>query len=113
MDLRLDTAQLGTAMVVGVGGEIDVYSAPVLRDKLSELVASGQHDLVVDLNEVSFMDSTGLGVLVGTLKKIRTHEGSMDIVCARPRLLKIFQITGLAKVFSIYDTREAALLGRS
>ena len=109
MDLTLATRAVGGATVVAVGGEIDVYTAPRLRDRITELVAAGSYDLVIDLTAVEFLDSTGLGVLVGGLKKVRTHDGSLRLVCTHERLLKIFRITGLAKVFEIHDTAEAAV----
>ena len=90
------------------GGEIDVYTAPKLRDQITELVADGTYHLVVDMEEVEFLDSTGLGVLVGGLKKVRAHDGSLQLVCTQERLLKIFRITGLAKVFAIHDVAESA-----
>lgn len=109
MDLSLSTREVGDVTVVSVGGEIDVYTAPKLRDRLSELVNDGRYHLVIDMEQVEFLDSTGLGVLVGGLKKVRAHQGSMEIVCHQPRLLKIFRITGLAKVFRIHDSEDAAL----
>ena len=68
--------------------------------------------IIVDMQNVEFLDSTGLGVLVGGLKKVRAHEGSLDLVCNQDRLLKIFRITGLAKVFVIHESAEAALASR-
>ena len=112
MDLTLSTREVDGTTVVSVGGEIDVYTAPKLRDKITELVAAGSHDLVVDLEAVEFLDSTGLGVLVGGLKKVRAHDGSLQLVCTQDRLLKIFRITGLAKVFVIHESAEAALASR-
>ena len=109
MDLSLDTRQVGDRTVVTVGGEIDVYTAPKLRDKITELVNAGSHALVIDMEKVEFLDSTGLGVLVGGLKKVRAHDGSMELICSQDRLLKIFRITGLAKVFTIHDSAAAAL----
>ena len=73
------------------------------------VVAAGVYDLVIDMEAVEFLDSTGLGVLVGGLKKVRAHDGSLQLVCTQDRLLKIFRITGLAKVFVIHDSAEAAL----
>ncbi len=58
------------------------------------------------MEEVEFLDSTGLGVLVGGLKKVRAHDGSLHLVCTQERLLKIFRITGLAKVFAIHDSAD-------
>lgn len=90
--------------VIAVGGEIDVYSAPKLREKLINLVESGDYHLIVDMEAVEFLDSTGLGVLVGGLKRVRAHDGWIDLVCTQGRILRIFRITGLSKVFNIYDT---------
>jgi anti-sigma B factor antagonist len=109
VDLTLTTHEVGATTVVAVGGEIDVYTAPKLRDKITELVGAGSYQLVVDLEAVEFLDSTGLGVLVGGLKKVRAHDGALRLVCTQDRLLKIFRITGLAKVFDIHDSAEAAL----
>ena len=109
MDLTLTTRDAGGKTIVAVGGEIDVYTAPKLRDKITEIVAGGVYDIVIDMEEVEFLDSTGLGVLVGGLKKVRAHDGSLQLVCNQDRLLKIFRITGLAKVFVIHETADAAL----
>ena len=109
MDLTLATHEVDGTTIVSVGGEIDVYTAPKLRDKITELVAAGAHDLIVDLEAVEFLDSTGLGVLVGGLKKVRAHDGRLQLVCTQDRLLKIFRITGLAMVFAIHDSAEAAI----
>lgn len=109
MDLSLQTREVENRTIVAVGGEIDVYTAPKLRDKITELVGDGKHHLVIDMEGVDFLDSTGLGVLVGGLKKVRAHDGSMELICSQDRLLKIFRITGLAKVFTIHESESAAL----
>ncbi|MDQ3104624.1 MAG: STAS domain-containing protein [Actinomycetota bacterium] len=104
MDLSLSTRDEGDWTVVAVGGEIDVYTAPKLRETLVDLVNVGRFRLVVDLEAVDFLDSTGLGVLVGGLKRLRAHDGTLRVVCTQERLLKIFRITGLTKVFAIHDS---------
>ena len=109
MDLTLTTREAHGKTIVAVGGEIDVYTAPRLRDKITELVSEGHYALVVDMEGVDFLDSTGLGVLVGGLKKVRSHDGSMRLICTQERLLKIFRITGLAKVFAIHGSQSEAL----
>ena len=108
MDLSLETRQENDHIIIEVSGEIDVYTAPKLRECITSLVDEGHRDLVVDLEKVEFMDSTGLGVLVGGLKRVRTHEGSLELVCTQERLLKIFRITGLAKVFAIHGSQAEA-----
>jgi anti-sigma B factor antagonist len=108
MDLGFEVDQRGNYTVLAVRGEVDVYTAPRLRERLIELVSQGSHQVVVDLEGVDFLDSTGLGVLVGGLKRLRSHDGDMILVCTQPRILKVFEITGLTKVFSIHDTVESA-----
>jgi anti-sigma B factor antagonist len=113
VDLSLSTRAERGRTVVEVTGEIDVYTAPKLREQLAELVDSGRHDIVVDMQGVEFLDSTGLGVLVGGLKRVKQHDGSMNLVCTQERILKIFRITGLTKVFPIHDSVAAALASDS
>jgi|SRR5271166_672562 len=88
--------------VVAVAGEIDVATAPGLRERLQALVAAGNATIVVNLLEVSFLDSTALGVLVGVLKRCREAGGDLRLVVSEPRILKVFEITGLTDVFAIY-----------
>jgi anti-sigma B factor antagonist len=109
MDLDLQVRRQGDHAVLEVAGEIDVYTAPKLREKLIELVNEGSYRLVVDLERVDFLDSTGLGVLVGGLKRVRNHEGSLKLVCTQDKILKIFRITGLTKVFPIHDSVDDAV----
>ncbi len=109
MDLSLSTRTQDDRTIVEVGGEIDVYTAPRLREQLVDLVAEGKYHLIVDMEKVDFLDSTGLGVLVGGLKRVRAHDGSLRLVCTQERILKIFRITGLTKVFPIHDSVDEAL----
>jgi anti-sigma B factor antagonist len=109
MDLGLEVDDSRAPFtVLSVKGEVDVYTAPRLREKLVELATAGKHQIIVDLEEVDFLDSTGLGVLVGGLKRLRSHDGDLGLVCTQSRILKVFEITGLTKVFSIQDSVEAA-----
>ncbi|HZU73318.1 MAG TPA: STAS domain-containing protein [Acidimicrobiales bacterium] len=111
MDLGLDVTERNGFAVLAVRGEVDVYTAPRLRERLVELVSQGHQKVVVDLEGVDFLDSTGLGVLVGGLKRLRSHDGDLTLVCTQRRILKVFEITGLTKVFSIHDSVEAATGG--
>ncbi|MFO7252118.1 MAG: STAS domain-containing protein [Actinomycetes bacterium] len=108
MDLKLDHRTEGQLTIVEVEGEIDVYTAPRLRELLIDLVNKGNFHLLVNMEKVDFLDSTGLGVLVGGLKRVRAHDGSLELVCTQERILKIFRITGLTKVFGIYSSVEEA-----
>jgi anti-sigma B factor antagonist len=112
MDLDITTSQGNARTVVHVSGEIDVYTVSALRDRLDSVIERGEHHLVIDLSAVTFMDSTGLGVLVGRLKLVRAAGGSMRLVTGHERVLKVFAITGLDKVFEIYPTVDDAVAAR-
>jgi anti-sigma B factor antagonist len=112
VDLKLDHHNKDGIEIVDVEGEIDVYTAPRLRELLIDLVNNGHYQIIVNMEKVEFLDSTGLGVLVGGLKRVRAHDGSLDLVCTQERILKIFRITGLTKVFGIHDSVDEAIATR-
>ena len=112
MDLKLGHHARDGIEVIDVQGEIDMYTAPRLRELLIDLVSKGSYHLVVNLDKVGFLDSTGLGVLVGGLKRVRAHDGSLELVCTQQPILKIFRITGLTEVFDVYETVDQAIAAR-
>jgi anti-sigma B factor antagonist len=112
VNLDLETSTQGNSSVVTLRGEIDVYTAPRLRQALIDLVEGGATDIVVDMAKVDFLDSTGLGVLVGGLKRVKSKEGELRLVVTQDRIMKIFDITGLSKVFPIFGSVEEAVQGQ-
>ena len=112
VDLKLGHYDKDGIEIVDVEGEIDISTAPRLRELLIDLVSKTNYQLVVNLDKVGFLDSTGLGVLVGGLRRVRVHDGSLDLVCARERILRIFRVTGLTEVFDIYETVDQAIAAR-
>ena len=109
MDLDVESTLRDGATVLFLRGEIDVYTAPRLRQSIVDLVEAGTPHIVVDMSRVDFLDSTGLGVLVEGLKRIRSREGTLSIIATQEKILKIFDITGLNKAFPIYRSVEDAL----
>ena len=95
--------------VIQLGGEIDLYTAPEFKERMVELIEAGKTHIVVDLSEATFIDSTTLGVLVGGVKRLRPTGGSLALVCTDQNITKIFEITGLDRVFPIHGSREEAL----
>ena len=95
MELGIDVSKADSHAVVDVKGEIDVYTAPKLREKLIELVSEGSYNVVVNLEGVDFLDSTGSASSSGALKRVKAHDGSLSLVCTQDKILKIFKITGL------------------
>jgi len=108
MELGISTDQDGDVCTVTLEGEVDVYTAPRLKEELTKVLERGCVSVIIDLEKVSFIDSSGLGVLVGALRRAREKGGAVRIVCTRDSVLKIFRITGLDKVFPIFsDASEA------
>ena len=112
MELKLGHYSKDGIEVIDVGGEIDIYTAPRLRELLTALASKNNCQLIVNLEKVKFLDSTGLGVLVGARKRVRAHDGSLDLVCTQERILKIFRTTGLTKVFGIHETLDQAIAAK-
>jgi anti-sigma B factor antagonist len=109
VNLSLSTKSVDDQRVLEVGGEVDVYSAPNLREKLQGLLTGQVPNLIVDLSGIAFIDSTGLGVLVGGQNRAAEAGGALRLVCAQERVLKLFRITGLDEVFAIYPTLPEAV----
>ncbi|MDQ2663071.1 MAG: STAS domain-containing protein [Candidatus Eremiobacteraeota bacterium] len=110
MDIKVQVREAqGETYVVDLNGEIDVYTSPKVKDAIGELIDKGHYNLVINLEKVRYIDSTGLGVLIGGLKRVRERGGTVNLVCTNPQIKKIFDITGLVKIFGIYDDEDAAM----
>jgi anti-sigma B factor antagonist len=95
--------------LIELSGEVDLYTAPRFKEDLVALVDEGATGIVVDLSRVTFIDSTALGVLIGGVKRLAEVDGRLVIVAASKPVVRILSITGLDKVLTIYETRDAAL----
>lgn len=95
--------------VIELGGEIDLYTAPEFKERMVALIEDGKKRIVVDLSAATFIDSTTLGVLVGGVKRLRPTGGTLALVCTDQNITKIFEITGLDRVFPIHASRDEAL----
>jgi anti-sigma B factor antagonist len=110
----INTEEVGpAAYVISLSGEVDLYTAPEFKQQLLEVIGQGAKEIVVDLTETTFIDSTTLGVLVGGIKRLRPNDGELSLVCSERNITKIFEITGLDRVFTIHPTRAAALAALS
>lgn len=109
MDFDVTTQEREGRSIVSAVGELDVHTAPVLHAALDPLSQRAGIALVVDLSQVGFIDSTGLGVLVTTLKHVREVHGSLDVVVSSPRVFKVFALTGLDVVIPLHGTLDEAL----
>ena len=94
--------------VVALNGEIDIHSAPRMREKLVELISQGRCRIVLDLRAVDFLDSSGLGVIVGALQRVRSAGGDLTVAGAPPQIHRVIEMSGLAGVFSMFDDVDSA-----
>jgi len=99
--LELTVSDDGGETVVSAAGELDVNTAPELREQLARLVGEGTRKVVVDLTNVSFVDSTALSVLVSALKRLRQADGDLELASPNPSVRRVFEITGLTRLFTI------------
>jgi anti-sigma B factor antagonist len=95
--------------LIAVSGEIDLFTAPDLKAKITDAIAAGCRELIIDLTETTFLDSTALGVLIGALKRLREQDGVLVLVNERASIARTLEITGLDKIFTVVGDREAAL----
>jgi anti-sigma B factor antagonist len=102
-DFRISVRDDAGTPTVVVEGEVDVATAPSLRDELYRLIQNGASWVVVDLSGMDFIDSTGLGVFVGALKRAREGGGGVELRGLKPSARKVFEITGLDSAFTIDD----------
>lgn len=110
MNFDIKTEQFGNdGYVISLAGEVDLYTAPEFKQQLLEVIAQGGKHVVVDFSATTFIDSTTLGVLVGGVKRLRTNDGQLTLVSSDRNITKIFEITGLDRVFTIYPTRDEAV----
>lgn len=109
MELRTEVSEIAGWTIVSIYGELDVATAPALRERLIALVGEGSHKLILDLEGVDFLDSTGLGTIISALKRVRTHGGDMRLVSTQPRIQRLFDITGLDKAVPLLPSLDAAI----
>ena len=109
MELEVSSRREKDACVVSVSGEVDVYTSPSLKSALIAGAEEGCDLMVVDMGGVAFIDSSGLGVLVGALRRAREAGGELRVVCDKESIVKIFRITGLDRVFPLLSKLDQAL----
>lgn len=109
MDLTITTtAPTHEVRVVNVEGEVDIYTSTQLKQEITDILASGTKFVLLDLSKVEYLDSTGLGLLIGALKRLREIDGNLIIVNPSQRIVRVFEITGLYKIFKVYPSLAEA-----
>lgn len=110
--LTVDVSSGDDVDLVTVAGELDLATGPHLREVLRGLLAASRNHVVIDLDRVTFIDSTGLGVLIAVHRRVTAAAGSLALVCNSPRCMRLMEITGMTRVFTFHDTAQDALQAR-
>ena len=113
MDLEINVRSEKNVPVIELNGEVDAYTSARFRETMIELIENGAASLIISMDRVDYIDSSGLGALVGGLKRASERQGRIVIVCSNPQVKKVFEITGLERVFSLYALEEDAVEGVS
>jgi anti-sigma B factor antagonist len=107
VSFKIETQTLDDGLpVIRLEGEVDVYTAPQLKQAMIALLGKGAKRIVIDLTKVEYLDSTALGVLIGGLKRLREADGNLLLICPSARIKRVFEITGLDKIFEMYASEE-------
>ena len=109
MAIRIETEERAGWKVVHVTGEIDLRTAPELRERLAVLLDEGAEQLVLDLDDVRFIDSTALSVLVGAHKRLVRRGAVLHLVSNGRQVVRVLAVTGLSRVFAVHDSLDDAL----
>jgi anti-sigma B factor antagonist len=109
VDISLSHRRTDGWDIVDVQGDVDLASAPVLRTRLDDLLTSGSRRILVNLEGVSFMDSSGLNAIVAAMRGVREVDGEIAVVCTNETILKILSITGIDRLLTVHPTVDRAL----
>jgi anti-sigma B factor antagonist len=113
LGIQVTATDDGQAVLFVLDGNLDVATSPSLRAALLERAEHDRHEIIVDLSRLEFLDSTGLGALIGARKRAAEHGGSLRLVAHEGQILRLLRITGLLEVFAVYPSIEAALAGET
>ncbi len=109
MNIRVTKEKVEDIVVIDVEGEIDVYTSTYFKKELLKVLDEGNYNIIISLDKVRYIDSTGLGILIGMLKRVKEHNGHMTVVCSNPQIRKVFTITGLIKILGMHDNLQSAI----
>jgi anti-sigma B factor antagonist len=112
MRLGLETEEIAPGVcVVSPAGELDLYTCPEFKEALLRVISNGARHVIVDLTLTTFVDSTALGVLLRGMERLRAQDGRLSVVCPEENIFRVFEVTGLHRIFEIHRSRAETLGG--
>ena len=108
MSVRIQRQARPPWTLLSIGGDLDVLGAPELRQGVVTALNDGIREMILDVSELDFVDSFGIGVIVGALKRVRQRGGELLLVCPAPRIRRVFELCDLDRIFVLHDSVEEA-----
>jgi anti-sigma B factor antagonist len=96
-------------VILDITGEIDLYNAPEIKDIINKLIEEQKYNVIINLEKVSYIDSSGIGALISSLSNLKKYQGGLKIINVYASVRKVFELTKLTSFFEIYDSEDDAL----
>jgi len=107
--MDINTRSKDEVTILDIAGEIDLYNAPEIKDIVNNLIDEKKYNVIINLEQVSYIDSSGIGALISSLSNLKKYQGGLKIINVFASVRKVFELTKLTSFFEIYDTEEEAL----
>ena len=107
--MDISTRSKGDVVVLDIAGEIDLYNAPEIKDIINKLIEERKYNVIINLEKVSYIDSSGIGALISSLSNLKKYQGGLKIINVYASVRKVFELTKLTSFFDIFDSEEDAL----
>lgn len=106
--MEINRREVESVTVLDISGEIDLYNAPEIKDIIAKLIEEQKYNVIINLEKVSYIDSSGIGALISSLSNLKKYQGSLKIINVYASVKKVFELTKLTSFFEIYDSEEQA-----
>ena len=107
--MDISKKSVGDIIVLTIVGEIDLYNAPEIKDIVNKLIEERSYSVIIDLEKVSYIDSSGIGALISSLSNLKKYQGGLKIINVYASVKKVFELTKLTSFFEIFDSEEEAI----
>jgi anti-sigma B factor antagonist len=99
----------GEVVILDISGEIDLYNAPEIKDIINKLIEQKRYNVVINLKDVTYIDSSGIGALISSLSNLKKYQGGLKIINVFASVRKVFELTKLTSFFDIYDNEDESV----
>lgn len=107
--MNINIRSKNEVVILDIAGEIDLYNAPEIKDVINKLIEEKKYNVVINLEQVSYIDSSGIGALISSLSNLKKYQGGLKIIKVYASVRKVFELTKLTSFFEIYETEEEAV----